>query len=69
MKHKFSVRETDDLDHILEKYRLLAEESREAAESDAVPRSYRRAYRKMAQHWAELANELEEVLGTHQSVH
>ena len=48
---------------------MLAAESQEAADSEVVPGSYRKAYLKMAKHWTELADELEEMLRIPRSVH
>jgi len=69
MKVRTRHLETDNLDGILERYRMLAAESQEAADSEVVPGSYRKAYLKMAKHWTELADELEEMLRIPRSVH
>jgi hypothetical protein len=52
----------DKLASVADTYRQLAAEAREAAEG-FMPDKYREAYRKMAQHWADLAHEVEECLG------
>jgi hypothetical protein len=51
------------LRQVIEHYRSLAADAHEAAQTETTPEKYRKAYRKMARHWTELAHELEECLG------
>lgn len=48
---------------IVKEYRHLAAEAESVADCP-IPRPYQQAYRTMARHWIELANELESTSGT-----
>jgi hypothetical protein len=59
----FALDEEDrKLKQVIEHYRSLAADAQEAAAA-ATEEKYRKAYRKMAKHWVELAREIEECLG------
>lgn len=57
-----------DLCHIIAQYRQLAAEAQRAALT-AVPSDFREAYRTMARHWVDLADELESRFGSKETVH
>ncbi|MGD0189442.1 MAG: hypothetical protein ABSD74_01740 [Rhizomicrobium sp.] len=54
--------ETRTLNQIVDHYRELASEAERMAAGTLLPPKYRDAYRKMARHWIELAEEIEECL-------
>jgi hypothetical protein len=57
------------LQDVVTHYRQLANEAENMAAEKVVPPKYRDAYRKMARHWSELAEELEECLEEEITLH
>jgi len=57
------------LHDVVSHYRQLADEAENMAAGSVVPPKYRDAYRKMARHWTELAEELEECLEEEVTLH
>ncbi|MGD0191431.1 MAG: hypothetical protein ABSD74_11880 [Rhizomicrobium sp.] len=52
----------DKLIRVADSYRESAADTRDAAQC-TIPDRYREAYRRMAQHWVDLAREVEACLG------